>query len=409
MKNEPKYHLLKRHIGKKTVYHAGFLADTLNENGKLHYTLTKSTGQTSKVASIATVKKWLEDGRIFASKDDVATYFTEFWNLEKSEYLRSQQIETGRSYSVTYVEGNCRRLENYFLPWLKAHGVTQLNQITRQVLTLWRNDLADGKIVPERKDHKKAKALSPVTMNRIRAAAWVAIEYAVDQGLLPDHPGLRVKRISERGAAVAREHFERDELTAIFCAPWNDQRAKVACLLAAVTGARQGEVRGLLMRNYHPDSASVDIVTSWQDNQKLKPPKWDSTRFDVPLPDSVCKELDTLIEHNPYGKNPDSFVFYGLKKDVPIQYETINKGLKDAIKMAKVRGGRTFHSFRHTWVTHSRGLVRDSAVMAIVGHTQTTTTDGYTGVSSEDRKALADYSESLVKDSNRQLLQDTSE
>ena len=85
MQTEIRYHLLKRKSGGKMVYHAAFVSPVKGENGKYPYTLIKSTRQTSQVAAKRQVEKWLSDGMLFASTDNLRTFLMDFWSYDTSE------------------------------------------------------------------------------------------------------------------------------------------------------------------------------------------------------------------------------------------------------------------------------------------------------------------------------------
>ncbi len=85
-------------------------------------------------------------------------------------------------------------------------------------------------------------------------AFFVALQWAVDMGMLPYHPGQGVRRVKED--TPSRPFFELDELARLFdtwkksLGPSDTNTSQTnriaygACLLAATTGARMGEVRG---------------------------------------------------------------------------------------------------------------------------------------------------------------------
>ena len=135
-----------------------------------------------------------------------------------------------------------------------------------------------------------------------------------------------------------------------------------------------GEIRGLQIRNAHLDAGYLDIVTNYVDGDGLKGPKWGSDRVGVPLP---------------FRDEPDAFVFCSPSSvQRPADYKVIDKALRARMTAEKITGGQTFHSFRHTYVSHLRGAIPEAKLIRIVGHTNTVTTDKYTHTSEEDRKAV---------------------
>jgi integrase len=63
---------------------------------------------------------------------------------------------------------------------------------------------------------------------------------------------------------------------------------------------------------------------------------------------------------------------------------------------ASINGDRTFHSFRHTYVSHLRGSISEAKLTRLVGHTNTAITDQYTHTSEEDLKAVRDAVSGII-------------
>lgn len=61
---------------------------------------------------------------------------------------------------------------------------------------------------------------------------------------------------------------------------WQDRRHYALNLLAATTGARMGEIRGLQVADISSDH--IEIRHGWSDHGGLKEPKWGSARS-VPI------------------------------------------------------------------------------------------------------------------------------
>jgi integrase len=69
---------------------------------------------------------------------------------------------------------------------------------------------------------------------------------------------------------------------------WHDHRHYAINLLAA-TGARMGEIRGLLVQDLFPEH--IEIPHSWEDHSGLKEPKWGSFRS-VPISQTIQRALE---------------------------------------------------------------------------------------------------------------------
>jgi integrase len=325
----------------------------------------------------------IEEGTVFASRDNLRTYLLDFWDPKKSEYLRSRIAEEGKSYSVEYLAGNVTAIKMHFLPYFDDRHLSKLSDLTSANLTAWRNHL------------RLEKKASPRTVNRTRQAVWTALTYASDIGLLPYHPGTRIKKVKEE--TPPRKIFELAELETLFATPWADFRCYAGALFAVGTGARLGEVRGLRFRNLHLDKGYCDILENYQDAEGLKRCKWDSGRAGVPIPARVADALKRLIAIHRWGPLPDNYVFYDVNTPkLPIGKHTMCRGLTLAVTSAKLPGGRTFHCLRHTFISHASGSLSPASLRYHVGHAGAETTALYEHQTAGDRKALEDVQNRIL-------------
>jgi hypothetical protein len=113
-----------RRSGKEIqTYHIGFL----NPNGK-GYARMKATGikvgtKEAERQADRLAQTWLQDGTVTIQNFDLREYFLEIWDKEKSEYLKSRQAETGRTYSSHYIYNNRLMVEDYFLPYFGERNI----------------------------------------------------------------------------------------------------------------------------------------------------------------------------------------------------------------------------------------------------------------------------------------------
>ena len=393
------FHLLKRRNSKgKLIYYAAFLSDLPGKNGKKKYRAVKSTGVGSRSAAEKAARDMLVDGKVLSSRESLRDFLLGFWDLENSEYLKTQRAD-GRVHNSRYVRDSRSRIEQYVLPYFEHRGLTKLSDLDRRNIQAWRNHLFEHGRLPEynppEKDEKQSKRgrqkpperISASTQNKVRAAFFAALQWAVDMEMLSHHPGQGVKRVREE--KQERPIFELADLAKLFAKPWDDMRAYGACMLAATTGARMGEIRGLQIRNAHLDAGYLDIVTNYVDGDGLKGPKWGSDRIGVPLPTRTIEVLRAVIRLNPFRDEPEAFVFCSPSSvQRPVDYKVIDTALRARMLAEKITGGQTFHSFRHTFVSHLRGAIPEAKLIRIVGHTNTITTDRYTHTSEEDLEAV---------------------
>jgi integrase len=95
---------------------------------------------------------------------------------------------------------------------------------------------------------------------------------------------------------------------AIFRAPWKNEKAKLANMLASVTGMRCGEIQALKLQDLGREC--LYVKNSWNKVDGLKPPKNNETReVELPYPD-LMDELIKQAKRNPWGSSLDSYVFW---------------------------------------------------------------------------------------------------
>ena len=277
----------------------------------------------------------LTEGKVFAAKDLLKDYLLTYWDPEKSKYLTSCRAE-GKTHAAAYLTGNTSAIEHHFLPYFKDHGITKLSDLTRSNLLDWRNHLFE-------------KGTSPRVINRARTAVWTALHWAVKMGELPFHPGQYVDPVKPK--ETERSIFELAELSKLFEKPWPDFRCYAASALAATTGMRIGEVRGLLVKNLHLEEDYLDVVANFQDEEGLKPPKWDSDRIGVPLPPPTVCAIAKVLQLHRWGAQPEHFVFFSTDSSSwPLNRHALGNALSRACKAAGIPA-RSFHCFRHSFIT----------------------------------------------------------
>lgn len=384
------FHLLKRR-GKtgKPIYYAAFLSDLLGSNGRRRYRAVRSTGSGNLALARKIALGMIEKGEVFAARSGLRNYLTTFWDPAVSEYLRGKATE-GRAVSAAYCRNSLSLVKRYVLPYFEKRGIARLSDLTRPVLLAWRNFLFEKRGLDD-----EGRRISPRTVNAARQALFVPLQHAFDMGELPYHPGQGVKPVHE--TPERRQIFQLNEYAKLFAVEWPDIRYRTACLLAATTGMRTGEVRGLLVKNVHLDDGYLDVLTSWQDMEGLKPPKWGNERLGVQLSEPVVNAIREVLARHRWGAAPDAFVFFNIKSaQAPLHKHGIEYALRSAMKAAKLPGGRTFHSFRHSLVSHASANLSQAALRDFIGHTNVETTERYQHVTDADRAAMREIQAKIL-------------
>ncbi|MCK7477141.1 MAG: site-specific integrase [Candidatus Moduliflexus flocculans] len=228
------------------------------------------------------------------------------------------------------------------------------------------------------------------SVNLIYTAFRTILKEAHQQGIIPADPTLRIRTLAEekssRGIlsiAEARKLFTAEAIPTI----WKGNlRLFAANLLAASTGMREGEIRGLQVGQVF--ATHIHVKFAWEQGHGLKEAKWGSVRI-VTLPVSVAEVLKKLIEASPH-KDPNDLVFYGEKRAEPLHARLFIDSLYAALECIGIdeeaRKARKidFHSWRHFLNSISRGRVPDEKLRLMTGHRSVEMTDRYTHLLEED-------------------------
>jgi integrase len=196
-----------------------------------------------------------------------------------------------------------------------------------------------------------------------------------------------------------REPLTLEEARGFFNLEWQDPRLRLINMLAAATGMRLGECRGLQRTDVVQDGANYEIriCHNWLDGEGLKAPKWNSVRT-VTIPAKIAEALLELAASNPWR---NGFVFAGYGDNRAINKHQVEKSFNDAVHRIGIieeerrRRGLTFHSWRHWYVTYLRGKILDHTLQQLTRHQTDNMLDRYSHVTEEQRKAVAELSEKL--------------
>ncbi len=368
------YSIQKRTCAKKNrhIYYVQFRHP---ETGA--YMTAVSSGKSSKSEALNWADEQLSSGKVIAAEKKgilLETYAREFWDWDKSTYVKGKLLRKQRIHR-THVEKSAGYLERHVLPYFKGRT---LASITPGEIESWLLGLGE-------KTGLKARSV-----NLIYTAFRTVLKEAHQQGIISADPTLRVRTLAEeqssRGIlsiAEARVLFDPATIGTV----WKGQvRLFTANILAASTGMREGEIRGLQVQHVHEDY--ILVKHAWEQGHGLKEAKWGSVR-NVTIPKSVAELLKKVITESPY-QEPEDLVFYGESRDSPIHARRFIDSLYAALAAIGIdeekRKARNldFHSWRHFLNSISRGKVPDEKLRLITGHRTAAMTDRYTHILEED-------------------------
>ena len=282
----------------------------------------------------------------------------------------------GKSISKRYAASNRSAVKLYIKPFLEDHHLQKMSisKVTPAVMENLKKQLTEDTDLSNRR------------INAVLQAMRVPLGEAERLGMIRDNPSKKVGKLPEK--KKEREILTPAEVKKFFSVEHEDIRLLGINLLAATTGMRLGECRGLLKQNLHEDW--IDVKTNWVSEEGLKEPKWGSARA-VPIPGRTYDLLSEIVEINPWGND---FIFYGVRKDLPLSEKLIQEHYIATLEKIEIdedaRKSRnlSFHAWRHFYNSMLRGKVEDHALRKLTGHHNEKMTDNYSAITEEHRTAV---------------------
>jgi len=283
---------------------------------------------------------------------DFGEYLRGFWDYENSPYVR-EKLRKKHSLHRRYVKGQSGDVEKYWIPFFSGKV---MGDITWADVDAFISKL---EVLP----------LSSKRKNKIITAGTVPLKWAYHRGMLDADVSSGHTKFS--GTAAERQILSPELASAIFHVSWNDERARLANMLAMVTGIRAGEIQGLRIQDLGKDC--LYIRHSWNFMDGLKTTKNNECRtVEVPFP-AIIQDLLVLAGRNPHGANMDSYVFWAeLSADKPMEAEIFLRDLRATLVktgMSKESAkAYTFHGWRHYFTSYMRERVNEKLLQSQTGH-----------------------------------------
>ncbi len=219
---------------------------------------------------------------------DAMDFLVEFWDYDKSPYNRELHIR-GKSFHKKQSNRMTRIIFNYWEPLIKGKTV---GEITREDI---------NKIY----DVEATKKLAPKTVKTIILALTVAMKWAYLNNLteINCYDGI----IKPCAPSKVRAILTIEETRALFRAKWENETAKLACLIASYTGMRQGEIAALRVQDIGDDR--IYIRHSWGKYDGLKSLKNGEER-EIMIPPQLRDMIIKQAFKNPWSQDLSAFFFF---------------------------------------------------------------------------------------------------
>lgn len=283
---------------------------------------------------------------------DFPSYLLNFWDYETSPYVK-EKLRKNHGIHKNYTIGQRLIAEKYWSPFFEGRI---LGSITRQDIENFIDVLSDRKLSAGRK-------------NTILKAGTIPLRWAFSKEIIDKDVTTGITWFS--GEAGERRILTPEVAEAAFNVDWKDERARLANMLAAVTGLRSGEIRGLRIQDLGEDC--LYVRHSWNCRDKLKTPKNNMCRaVEVPFP-GLLHDLMVLAESNPRGATADSYVFWARdSSSKPMDGVLFVKGLRDVLKKVCANPedaeAYVFHGWRHFYTSYMRGRLDTKLLQSQTGH-----------------------------------------
>jgi integrase len=338
-----------------------FYYQCYDEKGKRLW--AKSTGLHKKTEATAYCMKLYRDG-LLIPQPKVPTFgeYAEGWfDIETCRFLKWRQLHDPLSQGSIDIHKNnlTTHLKEFFSKY-------KLDEIDTAVLEDWFLDMSK-------------KELKPSSINLAYRTLRLMLGEAVHRKLIKTNPTYEVKELKVED--TDRDILTLEEIRKLFPAQWNtvwdNWTAYKANRLAAGTGMRIGEIRGLRGEHIHDDY--IEVAGQYT-RRGYKPKTKTKKSRNIPINQAIRRELEELT-----AVNGDGYIFSEDGGVTPIRSETIERQLNKALERTGIddttrkKRNLTFHAWRHFFNTFLRmANIVDSKVQSVTGHLTRKQTEHYT-------------------------------
>lgn len=223
-------------------------------------------------------------------------------------------------------------LNKHIIPTL---GNYRLNLIDEEAITAFRNNLFNN-------------GFSGSYINKILTSLREILKSAYKKALIQSLPEIELAALDEK----RRGRLTRQEVAKIFSFDWSDERAYVASLISAVTGARLSEIQALRVNDIRPDG-TFTIRGAWDRYMhQVKPRTKSGAEREAALPEMHFARIIRYLDNHPY-RAENGFLIWSEKETGPAGDSIIMRPFHAALekigisKETRQKRGICFHSWRY--------------------------------------------------------------
>jgi len=280
------------------------------------------------------------------------TFLKDFWDWDTSPYIK-EKLRKSHGIHKSHCKKQSQAIELF---WRSFFVDKHLGDISITHIDAFIN-------------HMGEKDLSASRKNGVIKAGTKALRWAFSKGMIDIDPTRGHLLFS--GDEAKRNILTPTAAAALFRTTWINGRAKLANMLASVTGMRSGEILALHFQDIGADC--IYVSHSWNIDDKRKRTKNLKPRtVEIPFP-GLIKSLFEVAQQNPWGVKPDSFVFWSdVNKDSPMSdrpcVKWLRKALVDIGFTTEQADGYDFHGWRHFFTAYIVHKLEKKLVKGQTGH-----------------------------------------
>lgn len=274
-----------------------------------------------------------------------------FWTWDKSPYI-AEKLRQGHSIHLTHAINMEKFINKY---WASEIENKCLGEITRADI--------EKMIVRLSTENVATHSRNAILRSFTTALRWAANHDIIEKDIT-------------QGIAFFSVHYnEREILTpelahAVFSIEWDDNRAKLANIVAMLTGMRCGEIRALQLKDL--GDGCIYVRHSWNDFEGLKCPKNGEERIvQFPFPE-IMEEMKNLYWSNPFATGLEEFIFWATVPHQPVDGKTFREALKRELLKIGLEPDTvkkyTFHAWRHFFTTYMSDKCNTKLLQMQTGH-----------------------------------------
>jgi integrase len=364
-----------------------------------------STGKSTKTAAKEFCLALAKEGRLIPADapggrcPTMAAYAKDFWNMEKSEYLKSRM---GRGTITESYADSCESVTKLYI--LPVFGKRRLDTITQSDIDKWLTNHDSWEVNSKTKDGKEKKGVQAGTANKAFERLFTMMNWAVFKKLIRFNPchGLKKLAVPKKKVDVLSFAEARSLFPADYTRVWENRTYYTLYKLACCTGMRISEILGL-KGEYVYDNY---ILVHKQYNRYGYVDTKTHTSRNIPLPPSMINDLNWLKAINGNG-----FLFSDKGGVKPLEQNLVSEKLKEALEAIGISREEqkerklTNHSFRYflnTLLVNKN--VNIKKIHAVTGHTNEPQTDPYTSVNALEFAEVLEVQETLLDTSGDEAI-----